>query len=189
MSSGFWQALRTVHIHLSLASFVLLLFFGLTGVLLVHAERWGLDLARAEQYRGTLDEAERKGDRLVLVEALRRVGAVGAVTDFDDQDGEVRLTFERPSQRCDGRVDRATGEFDLTVESRGAWALLLDLHTGKGGGEWWWIAIDLAGVLWLGVAATGFVLWLQLKKRRRAGLFWLVFGTVVGVLLVPLLVP
>lgn len=189
MSSNFWQTLRTIHIHLSLASFALLLFFGLTGVLLVHAERWGLDLARSDERRGTLQETERAGDRLVLVEALRREGAVGAVTDFDDQDGEVRVTFERPSQRCDGRVDRATGAFDLTIESRGAWALLLDLHTGKGGGDWWWLAIDLGGVLWLLVSATGLVLWLQLKKRRRVGLFWIVFGTVVGVLLVPLLAP
>lgn len=189
MSSQFWQVLRTIHIHLSLASFALLLFFGLTGVLLVHAERWGLDLARAEEHRGTLSEAERDGDRLVLVEAMRRAGAVGAVTDFDDQDGEVRVTFERPSQRCDARIDRGSGAFDLNVESRGAWALLLDLHTGKGGGDWWWVAIDLAGLLWLGVSATGLVLWMQLKKRRIVGLFWLVFGLAVGVLLVPLLAP
>ena len=32
MSSQFWQVLRTIHIHLSLASLVLLLFFGITGV-------------------------------------------------------------------------------------------------------------------------------------------------------------
>ena len=53
MRSSFWQLLRTVHIHLSLASLVLLLFFGATGVMLVHAESWGLDLARSAEVRGT----------------------------------------------------------------------------------------------------------------------------------------
>jgi hypothetical protein len=188
VSSKFWQVLRTVHIHLSLASFVLLLFFGITGVLLVHAAEWGLDLAHSEHKSATLAQAEFAGDRMLLVEALRKNGAVGAVTDYDDGDDEIRVTFERPSQRCDARVGKQDGAMDLTIESRGVWALFLDLHTGKGGGAWW-IAIDLAGVLWVLVAATGLVLWLQLKKRRRVGAFWLVVGTAAGALLFVLLAP
>ncbi|MEQ1633802.1 MAG: PepSY-associated TM helix domain-containing protein [Planctomycetota bacterium] len=188
MSSAFWQVLRTVHIHLSLASFVLLVFFALSGVLLVHAESLGLDLAHADDKRGTIAESAVRTDRLVLVEALRREGAVGAVTDFDDGDDEIRVTFERPSQRCDARVEKSSGEFSLTIESRGLWALFLDLHTGKGGGLWW-IAIDLAGVLWGLVALTGLVLWLQLKKRRRVGLFWLVVGLVASIALFAVLAP
>ncbi len=188
MSSKFWQVLRTVHIHLSLASFVLLLFFGISGVLLVHAAEWGLDLAQSDHRTATLSAAELGGDRLALVEALRKHGAVGAVTDFDEADDEIRVTFERPSQRCDARVGKPDGAMELTIESRGVWALFLDLHTGKGGGAWW-IAIDLAGVLWALVAATGLVLWLQLKKRRRVGAFWLVVGTAAGFALFFVLAP
>jgi hypothetical protein len=33
------------------------------------------------------------------------------------------------------------------------------------------------------------VLWLQLKKRRRVGAFWLVVGTAAGALLFVLLAP
>jgi hypothetical protein len=91
-------------------------------------------------------------------------------------------------QRCDARVGKQDGAMELTIESRGLWALFLDLHTGKGGGAWW-IAIDLAGVLWVLVAATGLVLWLQLKKRRRVGAFWLVVGTAAGALMFVLLAP
>lgn len=189
MSSSFWQALRTVHIHLSLASLVLLLFFGVSGILLVHAERWGLDLASSKTVDGALSEAAVAGDRLAVVEALRREGAVGALSDYHADDDEIRATFERPSQRCDCVVDRATGRFELMIESRGAWALLLDLHTGKGGGDRWWIALDLAGGLWALVAATGLVLWLQLKKRRRAGILWLAVGTLASLALVAFLSP
>lgn len=188
MSSKFWQVLRTVHIHLSLASFVLLLFFGISGVLLVHAAEWGLDLAHSEHKTATLSREAYAGDRMALVEALRKHGAVGAVTDYDDGDDEIRVTFERPSQRCDARVGKQDGAMELTIESRGMWALFLDLHTGKGGGAWWF-AIDLAGVLWVLVAATGLALWLQLKKRRRVGVFWLVVGTIAGVALFFWLVP
>jgi len=186
--SAFWQVLRTVHIHLSLASFVLLLFFGVTGVLLVHADRWGLDFAHSEQRTGTLPAAVLASDRLAIAEQLRKQGAVGAVTDWDDRDEELRITFERPSQRCDALVKKPGGEYELTIESRGVWALFLDLHTGKGG-DLWWIAIDLAGVLWVFVAATGLVLWLQLKKRRRVGAFWLVFGLAASWVLFALLAP
>ena len=188
MSSSFWQVLRTIHIHLSLASLVLLLFFGLTGVLLVHAEAWGLDLAQATEKHGPSAADVVAGDRLQVVEALRQQGAVGAVTDFDDGDAEIRVTFERPSQRCDARIDKTTGVFDLNIESRGVFALFLDLHTGKGG-DLWWIAIDLAGVLWMLVAMTGLVLWLQLQKRRRVGLFWLGVGCLAGLLLFAALTP
>ena len=98
------------------------------------------------------------------------------------------MTFERPSQRCDARIDKTTGVFDLNIESRGVFALFLDLHTGKGG-DLWWIAIDLAGVLWMLVAMTGLVLWLQLQKRRRVGLFWLGVGCLAGLLLFAALTP
>ena len=175
MSSRFWQVLRTLHIHLSLASFALLLLFGVTGVLLVHADRWHLDFAHSEHRQGTLPVAVLQGDRLAIGERLRAQGAVGMVTDWDDREDELRVTFERPSQRCDAVVHKQDGAFELTIESRGAWAVLLDLHTGKGGG-WWWLAIDVAGVLWVLVAGTGFVLWLQLKKRRLVGAFWLAIG-------------
>jgi hypothetical protein len=66
--------------------------------------------------------------------------------------------------------------------------LLLDLHTGKGG-DAWWIAIDLAGVLWVLVALTGFVLWLQLRKRRTAGIAWIVLGTAASLACYALLAP
>jgi hypothetical protein len=181
VSPRFWQILRTVHIHLSLASFVLLLFFGATGVLLVHAERWGLDFAHAEHRAGTLPATTLDSDRLAIVEQLRKAGAVGGVTDYDDRDDELRITFERPSQRCDALIKKPFGEFELTIESRGPWALMLDLHTGKGG-DLWWLAIDLAGLLWIFVALTGLALWLQLKKRRNIGLFWLGLGLVISVL-------
>lgn len=188
MRSSFWQLLRTVHIHLSLASLVLLLFFGATGVMLVHAESWGLDLARSAEVRDTLPATAITGDRLAVIEALRAAGAVGAVTDWHEEGGELRATFERPSQRCDAVVRRPGGEFELVVESRGPWALMLDLHTGKGG-DAWWIAIDLAGALWVLVALTGFVLWLQLRKRRTVGIVWMVIGTAASLACYALLAP
>lgn len=176
---NFWRALRTLHIHLSLASLLLLLFFGVTGVLLVHASRWGLDLATSRTVHATVPPAVLAADRLAIVEHLRAHGAVGAVTDYAADAREVRVTFERPSQRGDALIALPSGELELTLESRGPWALLLDLHTGKAAGDWW-LAIDLAGVLWTLVGITGLMLWLQLKKRRRVGIVWLVVGALAG---------
>lgn len=179
MSSRFWQVLRTIHIHLSLASLVLLLFFGVTGILLVHADSLGIEIPRTDRLEGTLSAEELRGDRLTLVEALRKHGAIGVVCEYEDADGEIRILLDRPSQTCDATVDRQTGKYELTIVSRGAYGLMFDLHRGKGSHAWWF-AIDLAGVLWTLVALTGLVLWMQLKKRRNVGLFWLVAGSLLS---------
>ncbi len=91
-------------------------------------------------------------------------------------------------QRSDAVVRLPDGDCELSLESRGAWAVLLDLHTGKAAGAWW-VFIDVAGVLWALVATTGFVLWLQLKKRRNFGLFWIGIGTVASIVAFVLLTP
>jgi hypothetical protein len=179
VSSRFWQVLRTIHIHLSLASLVLLLFFGVTGVLLVHADTLGIEIPRTERLEGTLSAEELRGDRLTIVEALRKHGAIGVVCDYEDADDQIRIQLDRPSQTCDATVDKQTGKFELAIVSRGVYGLMFDLHRGKGSHAWWF-AIDLAGVLWIFVAITGLVLWMQLKKRRRVGLFWLFAGTVLS---------
>ncbi len=185
---NFWRALRTLHIHLSLASLVLLGFFAVTGVLLVHANDWGLDVVTERTAAATMPPAIVGGDRLAIVEFLRDQGCVGGVTDYAAEPDELRVVFERPGQRCEANVHLPDGTCELSFQSRGRTALLLDLHTGKAAGAWWF-AIDLAGLLWVLVTLTGFALWLQLKKRHRVGMLWLAIGGAASVVGYALLTP
>lgn len=171
-----FAALRTLHIYLSLAGFVVLLFFAVTGVLLVHSEALGLQMATTRTVQAKVPgELLAGGDHLAIVERLRALGATGALTAYEDDPDQVHLVFERPSARTEAQVRKSDGQATLALESRGPWALFLDLHTGKSAGAWW-IAIDAAGILWVLSSCTGIALWLQLRRRRAAGIFWLAVG-------------
>lgn len=176
-----FAVLRTLHIYLTLASFALLLFFAITGILLVHSDALGLDAVQHATKEGTLPAATlANGDRLTIVEAVRRLGAFGQVESYEDADGEIRISFARPAGRAEATVTRATGAVALSTEVHGLWAVFGDLHKGKQSGPFW-IVIDVAGVLWILAAVTGICLWWQLKKRRLAGVLWLVLGTLGSV--------
>lgn len=181
--------LRTVHIYLTLASFVLLLFFAVTGILLVHSEMFGLDTVQHSTQTGTFERAVLdRGDRLTIVEKLRTLGAFGQVETYEDSDGEIHVAFARPAGRAEAVVVRATGGVTISSEVHGFLAVTGDLHKGKQSGPFW-IVIDVAGGLWVLAALTGIVLWVQLKKRRLLGILWITLGTLVSVAVSWWLVP
>ena len=181
--------LRTVHIYLTLASFVLLLFFAVTGILLVHSEALGLDAVQHATKSGTIaPDALARSDRLTIVEAVRKLGAFGQVEAYDAGEAEIRVSFARPAGRAEATIARDTGAVTISSEVHGIWAVLGDLHKGKQSGAFW-IVIDLAGVLWSLAALTGIVMWWQLKKRRFAGVAWLGVGTLGSVLVAWWLTP
>ncbi len=189
MTHRLFQALRTLHIYLSLAGFALLLFFAVTGIVLVHSEAWGLEVATTRTVTGTVPTSMLDaGDRLALVERLRILGAAGALEAIETEAEQLRLVFARPGSRTEVTVSRQNGEVALAIESHGFSALLLDLHRGKQSGLWW-IAIDVAGLLWVVSSLTGIVLWVQLKKRRVLGTLALLGGGVLSWLGYLLLAP
>ena len=180
MTHRLFQALRTLHIYLSLAGFALLLFFAVTGIVLVHSESWGLEVATTRTVTGSVPTSlVETGDRLALVERLRTLGAAGALETLETEGEALRLVFARPGSRTEATVSRQNGEATLAIESHGFSALLLDLHRGKQSGRWW-IAIDVAGLLWVVSSLTGIVLWVQLRKRRALGALALFGGLVVS---------
>lgn len=193
--NGRWRSVvalcRTVHIYLTLFSLVLMIFFALTGVMLVHGDRLGLFEPSMTQVTGTIPASMlTEPDRLAIVEYLRSsLGAAGAMQSFESDADELRVVFNRPSRRDEAIISRSNGDVTLEVEEHGAAAILTDLHKDFASGPWWWVVVDVAGVLMLLGSLTGLVLWCTLPRRRVPGLAFIACGTIASIVAYLVLVP
>jgi len=166
---------RWLHIYLSMASFVILLFFAVTGLTLNHAERFSAR-PRVEQIKGKVEinwikVEDAAVDKLAIVEHLRQAhGVKGALTDFRLDESEAAVSFKGPGYAADAFINRETGEYELTETRSGLVAALNDLHKGRDTGRAWSRLIDASAVLMTLVSLTGLVLIWFVKRRRLSGL-------------------
>lgn len=166
---------RWLHIYLSMASFVILLFFAVTGLTLNHAERFGAT-PHVTQIKGKVKidwiKAEDAAvDKLAIVERLRQAhGVKGALSDFRLDESDAAVSFKGPGYAADAFINRETGEYELTETRNGLIAAINDLHKGRDTGRAWSWLIDASAVLMTLVSLTGLVLIWFVKRRRLSGL-------------------
>jgi hypothetical protein len=178
-------AVRWLHIYLSMFGFATILFFSVTGFTLNHADWFGLEAERVDDFTGELnpDWLTSSGpagvNQLAIAEFLRsQHGLRGVVTEFRVDEFDCSVTWKGPGYAADGVIDRATGRYELTVSQHGVVALLNDLHKGRDSGRGWTWVIDVSAGLMAVSAVTGLVLLFYLKRRRVAGLVVAVIGAV-----------
>lgn len=173
---------RWLHLYLSMVSFVIVLFFAVTGLTLNHAD-WFDDQFRANDYKGQVPLAWVKTpdtasvNKLAIVEHLRTAHSIkGAVSDFRIEDDQCSVAFRGPGYTADATIDRATGSYQLTETRMGLVAVINDLHKGRDTGRAWSLVIDGSAIFMTLVSVSGLVLLLFLKNRRLSGLLWLGIG-------------
>lgn len=134
---------RWLHVYLSMISFLVVLFFAVTGITLNHAE-WFDGEQVENKYTGnvpmtwvnTPDTSQVK--KLEIVEFLRKKYNIKSfVSDFMIQADEVSLSFKGPGYSADAFISRKYGTFQLTELRLGLIAVLNDLHTGRDSGKAW----------------------------------------------------
>lgn len=193
-SSGgsFWQRqmpalARWLHLYLSMVSFVLVLFFAVTGLTLNHAD-WFDDASMTTDHKGNLKanwisiDDSSKINKLAIVEYLRATHSLkGAVSDFRIDPSECSVSFRAPGYTADAFVNRSTGAYQLTETRMGVVAIINDLHKGRDTGKGWSLVIDASAIFMVLVSATGLLLLLFLKKRRTNGLLWSFIGLIICV--------
>ena len=186
---------RWLHVYLSMVSFLVVLFFSVTGITLNHAA-W-FDGQQTETKRtgavpaawvNVPDTARIK--KLEIVELLRsKYHLKGAVSDFEMEDDQCAVSFKGPGYSADAFINRQTGAFELTELRQGLVAVLNDLHKGRDSGPGWSWVIDLsAGFLTL-VSLSGLVMLFFLKNKRVQGLLVALIGGALCYLAYALLVP
>jgi len=176
---------RWLHTYLSMLSFAILLFFAITGLTLNHAE-WFDNQQRPAVYRGTLNKAWVNTpdpgaiSKDEIVNYFRRMYRTkGALSDFHVDGEQCEVLFKGPGYEADVTIDRATGNFDLTVSPFSLVAILNDLHKGRDTGKKWSAVIDFSAVLMTFVSLTGLTLIFFLNKRRFSGLVLVAVGALL----------
>ncbi|MHA8107122.1 PepSY-associated TM helix domain-containing protein [Aquirufa sp. 5-AUSEE-100C1] len=180
---------RWLHIYLSMFSFVIVLFFAVTGLTLNHLD-WFPEKESLEEVDGKLDASWVNGSDTTLVKKMEIVelfrakyGVNGLLNDFRIDETEVSVSFQGPGYTADVFIDRAKGTFHLTERTLGFVAWINDLHKGRDTGQGWKWVIDFSAIFMSLISLTGIILLLFLKKKRLNGIIWLVAGMAVVVLL------
>ena len=172
---------RWLHIYVSMASFVIVFFFAITGWTLNHP---GLFAGRPRTTRATgsldaklTDTGAADPAQSEIIAALRREQHVGgALSDFRVDEDQLSIAFKGPGYMADAIVDRRTGKYELN-ESRLGWvAIANDLHKGRDTGGPWKLLIDVSAGLLTFLSLTGLVLLYFIHKHRVAGFLLLLAG-------------
>jgi hypothetical protein len=178
---------RWLHIYLSMFSFVIVLFFSVTGLTLNHADYF--QKSRVRQLEGRVDSSwvnasdTLRVKKLELVEFFRQQYKVrGALADLRIDDREVSLAFKGPGYESSAFIDRETGAYQFTETNQGLMGFMNDLHKGRDTGTTWLWVIDVSAILMTIVSLTGLILLLFLKKKRMPGLVLLGIGLLLACL-------
>lgn len=177
---------RTVHLYVTLFALALVLLFSVTGFMLNHEDWFVPADAYCRMHEGRIPTQllASPSNKLAVVELLRKDhGAVGLVDSetFDTEDDPIRIVFKRPGTEVEALIQRETGTTEVTIRTRGPWAILLDLHRGKSTGMVWSLVIDATCVALLILAATGLIMWASLRGRGRFSMPVLIGGTVLSI--------
>jgi uncharacterized protein len=182
MNRTFLNLSRTLHIYVTLAALLLLLFFSVSGFIVNHDDWFGVSARSEREAQGKIDPAVlAKADRLDIVERLRKDHGIRLnVNSYEPEDQSIRVVFKGPSRMVEADIDRSSGDVKLRFETRGLAGLVGDLHKGSNTGKIWSLIIDIsAAVMTLG-SITGLVLWMSLPGRRKVGLAALIAGVALS---------
>jgi hypothetical protein len=176
---------RWLHIYLSMLSFIVILFFAVTGLTLNHAE-WFDGKQVEKKFTGSVPviwvnpRDTTKIKKLEIVELFRKQYDIkGYVSDFLIQDDQCSVSFKGPGYSADAFINRKDGKFKLSELRLGIVAVLNDLHKGRDSGTGWSWLIDVSAIFLTLVSLTGLIMLCFLKKKRVNGILLLILGMVV----------
>ena len=130
MTPGLRKALtwiRSLHIYLSLAAFLLLFFFTLSGWLMVHQEQLGLNEIRTREWQIPLAQPEVKLNAEAGGRLLEGLEIPGRLTDCAEDYAQVA----EPGTATWVELDRVNGRIRLVQENRGTLGRWFDLHRNR----------------------------------------------------------
>ena len=180
---------RWLHIYLSMISFVIVLFFSITGLTLNHADYFQRNTSISQE-EGTIETSwidspdTLKIKKLEIVEFFRENYKVkGAVKDFRIYDTDISFTFKAPGYAADIFIDRTNAKYSIMQTNQGLMGFFNDLHKGRDTGTAWLWVIDVSAILMTIISLTGLILLLFIKKKRLAGIVLVFVGFILTYIL------
>ncbi|MEC6908741.1 PepSY-associated TM helix domain-containing protein [Photobacterium piscicola] len=197
---------RRLHIYISMALLLVVLFFAITGITLNRPHLFVSQSPNVVEQQLVIPNellASEKGpfapNRSALIAYLAKHGEVRGVpsaidifTDIDGDElveGEISLDYKGPGYNATVFIDMTTAEATIESTNYGAIAVLNDLHKGRNSGEVWRWFIDVTAVLMVLFVLTGVCLLIPKKKTFCTSLKWMGLGSVVSLLIYIVAVP
>jgi hypothetical protein len=178
---------RTIHVYLSIALLIVLVFFSITGITLNHAE---IMVAEPQTEVVELDTIPvlPLDDNGVIFESSELADYVreefGIRLEFADviiDDPFVTIEYDGPGFQALVEIDQELGQVYAESTDYGLIAVLNDLHKGRYTHIVWNAMIDISGIILVIFSLAGFVLLLPNKFRFRKVLKYSVVGIVISV--------
>jgi hypothetical protein len=177
------RTVRAIHLASSMLGLGAMLFFAVSGLVMNHPDRFGIDEAHTVELTIQVPpELLAEPDPNVLREHLvREHGLEGRIQSYEAYDDAITMTLQRPGESSDIEIDRESGEAVVYEEVGNAARILKDLHRGTATSRLWTWLIDAAGALLALACLSGLVLWLLIPRRRLIGLIMLAGGSAVWI--------
>lgn len=197
---------RRLHIYISMALLLIVLFFSVTGITL-NRPQW-FESSEPTIARQTLTipdslfSSERghylpDEDRLIRylttkADITGSASGLDVFTEIEDGElveGEISFDFKGPGYNASVFIDMLSGEAEIESTDYGVVALLNDLHKGRNSGEVWKWFIDITALLMIFFVLTGVCLLLPKKKTLNTSLKWTALGSFVTAMIFLFAVP
>ncbi len=178
---------RTIHVYLSIALLIVLVFFSITGITLNHAETMTAEPQTEVVTLDNipvlpLDDNGMISDSPELAEFIR--DEFGIRMEFATlliEDPFVTIEYDGPGFQALVEIDQELGEIYAESTDYGLVAVLNDLHKGRYTHIVWNALIDISGIILVIFSVAGFVLLLPNKFRFRKVVKYSVVGIVLSV--------
>lgn len=193
----FFSLMRLIHLYVSSALFILLVFFCFTGITLNHTEWLDGSPTQGEAFEPLPEDfplyseekrftwLEAANDHLQQAYGLSKPRAI----EWDEEMKEVIFDYPVPAGYAAVTINYLDGSLYIDFQKGNVWHVLNDLHKGRHSGEAWSWVIDLSAVLMLVFALSGLVILYQNRSKRKAGNWLLLGGALAPLALYLTLVP
>ena len=197
---------RRLHIYVSMALLLVVLFFSVTGITLNRPHLYVSEQPQVDQQTLAIPDFlfAITDDHLVvdktklltyLADKTNVTGEPSSLQLFSEVEegelveGEVSLDYKGPGFNSTVFIDLVTKEAEIQTTHYGVIAVLNDLHKGRNSGQVWAWFIDISALLMIFFVLTGVCLLVPKKKSFSLGLKWTAFGTVISLLIYLFAVP
>ena len=188
---------RRLHVYISMALLLVVLFFSVTGITLNRPELFEASKPNIQSHDLTLPSHlfSIQNDRLepnaaafqsFLVEQAGVSGkpsGLDVYAEIEDGElvvGEVSMDFKGPGYNASVFADVVMQTVEVETTDYGVIALLNDLHKGRNSGEVWKWFIDITALLMIFFVITGVCLLLPKKKTLNTSIKWMLFGSALS---------